>query len=274
MNGPRSVQAVFLPIYALQLSVVGSGTINVNPAGNHYPSNTLVVLTANPSPRGWTFDHWSGDVTGNMNPVSLTMNGARNAQAVFVETARPVPGSVISWGEQVIPLLHHCNLRKNRSGRFSQPGANDRRHRGRVGKQWLRSGDRTDRIEWRGSDCRGSFHSLALTSDGTVVAWGEPNTVPAGLNDVVAIAAGGGHSLALKNDGTVVAWGSNSGSQSTVPAGLNGVAAIAAGEYHSLALKNDGTVVAWGDNSHGQCAYRQNRATWRRSQRASSTVWR
>jgi hypothetical protein len=40
--------------------------------------------------------------------------------------------------------------------------------------------------------------------------------------------------------------------QTTVPAGLSDVVAIAAGEFHSLALEGDGTVVAWGRNSHGQ----------------------
>jgi alpha-tubulin suppressor-like RCC1 family protein len=92
--------------------------------------------------------------------------------------------------------------------------------------------------------------SLALKSDGTVVAWGDnwegQSTVPSGLSGVVAIAAGGAHSLALKSDGTVVAWGDSGSGQSTVPSGLNGVVAIAAGDNHSLALKSDGTVVAWG----------------------------
>src|SRR5947207_1923734 len=86
---------------------------------------------------------------------------------------------------------------------------------------------------------------------GTVIGWGQ-STVPAGLNNVVAIAAGGDHSLALKRNGTVVAWGWNGGGQSTVPAGLNNVVAIAAGRNHSLALKGDGTVVAWGWNVEGQ----------------------
>jgi uncharacterized repeat protein (TIGR01451 family) len=76
--------------------------------------------------------------------------------------------------------------------------------------------------------------------------------VPAGLNDVVAIAAGLGHSLALKRDGTVVVWGDSRLGQLRVPAGLNDVVAIAAGGFHSLALKRDGTVVAWGGNAVGQ----------------------
>jgi hypothetical protein len=82
--------------------------------------------------------------------------------------------------------------------------------------------------------------------------------VPAGLTNVVAIAASRGlpseasHSLALRADGTVVAWGDNSTGQTTVPAGLTNVVAIAAGEAHNLALRADGTVVAWGSISHGQ----------------------
>jgi len=110
----------------------------------------------------------------------------------------------------------------------------------------------------------GPAHSLAIKSNGTVVAWGANDTgqtnVPPGLNNVVAIAAGGGaqrlcpipnyqvgFSLALKNDGTVIGWGATS-----VPVGLNNIVAIAAGYKHALALKNDGTVVAWGTNSVGQ----------------------
>ena len=102
----------------------------------------------------------------------------------------------------------------------------------------------------------GGNHSLALKSDGTVVAWGDngygQSTVPAGLSGVISVSGGFIHSLARKSDGTVVAWGDNSYGQSTVPAGLSSVVAISAGYGHSLVLKSDGTVVAWGDNSSGE----------------------
>ena len=93
--------------------------------------------------------------------------------------------------------------------------------------------------------------------DGTVVAWGAngffgQSTIPAGLSAVTAIAAGSSHSVALKSDGTVVAWGNNLFGQTTIPTGLTGVTAIAAGEYHTVALKSDGTVVAWGWNADGE----------------------
>ena len=65
----------------------------------------------------------------------------------------------------------------------------------------------------------------------------QPAAVPAGLNGVVAIAAGFWHTLALKSDETVVAWGDNSYGQTIIPlARSNGVVAIAAGGYCSMEL--------------------------------------
>ena len=102
----------------------------------------------------------------------------------------------------------------------------------------------------------GAYHSLALKSDGKVVAWGYDGSgqtdVPASLTNVIAISAGYDQSLALKRDGTLVAWGGNDLGENTLPAGLSGLIAISAGYYRSLALKSDGSVVAWGWNNEGQ----------------------
>jgi alpha-tubulin suppressor-like RCC1 family protein len=99
----------------------------------------------------------------------------------------------------------------------------------------------------------GETHSLALRSDRTVVAWGNNGlnqaTVPPAATNVVSIAAGDAHSVALRADGTVVAWGFNTNGQATVPAGLANIVGIAAGFSHTAALRADGTVTMWGSNS-------------------------
>jgi RHS repeat-associated protein len=129
----------------------------------------------------------------------------------------------------------------------------------------------------------GYNHSLALLSNGTVMAWGgnqdgqlgdggtEGSDTPvavSGLSGVVAIAAGGccngeAFSLALLSNGTVMAWGAGRSGQlgngstvnSDVPvavSGLTGATAIAASSRDAYALLSGGSVRAWGENSNGQ----------------------
>nr|WP_239133940.1 chromosome condensation regulator RCC1 [Rugosimonospora africana] len=128
----------------------------------------------------------------------------------------------------------------------------------------------------------GGEHSLALTSTGSVLAWGlngagqlgngtntssnvpVPVDLPAGAA-ATAVAAGGVHSLALTSTGIVLAWGFNRSGQlgngtntssnvpvaASLPAGATATA-VAAGNGHSLALTSTGIVLAWGDNEFGQ----------------------
>jgi len=99
----------------------------------------------------------------------------------------------------------------------------------------------------------GGYHSLALRSNGTVVAWGANQygqaAVPAGLTGVTAIAANAYDSIALRSNGAVAHWGSRA---AALPPGLSGVQAITAGTEHFLALKTNGAIVAWGSNNSGE----------------------
>lgn len=129
----------------------------------------------------------------------------------------------------------------------------------------------------------GAKHSLAITSDRHLWAWGGNESGQLGLaggdrdvpqevllplaadHGVAAVAAGGSHSIALASDGTVWAFGDNSRGQlgdggttnryEPKPVdGLSNVSAIAAGPAFSLALRDDGTVWAWGSNACGELA--------------------
>lgn len=83
---------------------------------------------------------------------------------------------------------------------------------------------------------------------------GAPRQIPAGLSNVVEIAAGRfnyGQNLALKADGSVVAWTAGATIQ-PVPDEVTNVISIASGDAHNLALRRDSTVLGWGSNRFGE----------------------
>ncbi len=101
--------------------------------------------------------------------------------------------------------------------------------------------------------------SALANEEGFVIGWGangdKQAVAPAGLDEVIAVAAGGAHSVALKNDGTVVAWGYNSNGQTNVPTWLSNVVSIAAFNTFTVALRKDGTIVSSSD-PYGQGGFR------------------
>lgn len=59
--------------YTLTLDVQGSGTVTPDNTNNPHPSGVIITITATPS-NGWYFANWSGDASGNVNPLQVTMN--------------------------------------------------------------------------------------------------------------------------------------------------------------------------------------------------------
>jgi alpha-tubulin suppressor-like RCC1 family protein len=134
----------------------------------------------------------------------------------------------------------------------------------------------------------GTSHTLALTTDGRLHAWGSNHDGQLGdgtkaghLSPVVVplpasaarttwkqVAAGTSHSLALTADGRLFAWGNNNNGQVgngssldcpvpaevALPASAKNTtwAQVAAGSAYSLGLTADGQLFAWGTNDHGQ----------------------
>ncbi len=101
-----------------------------------------------------------------------------------------------------------------------------------VGWGWNKVGEAT------GTPTTNSPNGLDFFAAGQVQIRGQT------LSNVVSIAAGHGYSLAVKSDGTMVAWGRmvNDLYPANVPAGLSNVVAIAAGYNFCLAITTNKTI--------------------------------
>jgi len=92
MSCIKSVTAVFsLITYPLKIQAIpdNGGEVTVDPQSDTiegYSMGTQVTLNANTA-KGYQFSHWSGDVSGQENPVTLDMDSAREVNAYFVETS-------------------------------------------------------------------------------------------------------------------------------------------------------------------------------------------
>jgi alpha-tubulin suppressor-like RCC1 family protein len=200
-----------------------------------------------------------GTLTGSEVPVATA--GLSGARAIAAggrhDLALLSDGTVLAWGDDTFGQLGNGVASANGDSEAAAPVS------GLSGVTAVAAGEE---------------HSLALLSDGRVLAWGDnaegqlgdgsttSSAVPVpvkGLTGVKAIAAGSLFSLALLADGTVLAWGSNADGQlgddsltdSDVPVpvqGLKGVTAISAGGRFALALLSDHTVMSWGDNEEDQ----------------------
>jgi hypothetical protein len=67
----------------LDTTVLGSGSVTATPSVAWYPDGSEVTLAATPTV-GFSFSNWSGDLSGNNNPASLTMDADQAVAARFL----------------------------------------------------------------------------------------------------------------------------------------------------------------------------------------------
>ena len=72
--------------YSLSVVIDGSGTVTRDPDRSDYRYGERVTLTAN-AELGWSFDGWSGDLSGGTNPVTIRMDGYKTVTAIFSQSA-------------------------------------------------------------------------------------------------------------------------------------------------------------------------------------------
>lgn len=242
--------------------------------------NDLVLMWKNVRAAGWGVNSngelGDGTFTSREEPVPAAASGVLAGKTVIAmapgyyhSLALCSDGTVAAWG-----IGYYGNLGNGSTALSNVPVAVDT-----TSAMSALSGKTVIGVT------AGSFHCLALCSDGTLAAWGAnfagqlgdgtqtDRGVPVRINSgalagrkVVGMAAGGFHSLALCSDGTVAAWGFNltgqlgnnsAVNQHNLPVEVNaalGVSALhgktvtqlTAGGASSLALCSDGSVAFWG----------------------------
>lgn len=84
VNTDKSITAVFeKATYKLTVNTEGEGSVTEEKVqAKSYEDGTVVRLTADPD-QGWTFEKWTGDLTGSENPAKITVEQPKEVTAVF-----------------------------------------------------------------------------------------------------------------------------------------------------------------------------------------------
>ena len=251
--------------------------------GGRYEGSHSIALASDGTVYTWGFNQYGqlGDntTTNSRSPIAVQVAGTPLAGKTIVQIAAGAnhnmvltsDGAVYTWGWN-----YHGQLGNNTKTNSNTIVAVQTISTPIAGKKIVKI-------------AAGQGHSLALTDDGMVYAWGRNDTGQLGNNattdamlpvavtvtgtpmsnkTIVEIASGARHSLAIDSSGKVYAWGHNGsgqlGNNSTVNA-LTPVAVQAPADKNiiqvsgsgwlgasSSALASDGTVYSWGRGFDGQ----------------------
>jgi alpha-tubulin suppressor-like RCC1 family protein len=223
-------------IWGLDAWSLGDGVFLLNDTNLDYDALAAVVAAAQPAASPMTsMSMMASSLSSSYaygNPVYLT-----NMTASFAYDGSMTANFSIAGGTNFVPydILTTTNL--------TTPVAN---------WNWIGIGYTSNNYTFYEQPASLGFYILAKPSKTMTVGIGNDAVgqcdVPYGLTNALQVTGGGGQSLALKTDGTVVAWGANYYGEGAVPTNLVGVAMVSAGWYHDVALLTNGTVTAWGLN--------------------------
>jgi hypothetical protein len=80
IDSDKEIRALFVKLYNLTTSAE-FGTIDTS--SGTFPADSELYLTATPD-SGYVFDHWSGDIAGNANPVRIVFKSDKYVVANFI----------------------------------------------------------------------------------------------------------------------------------------------------------------------------------------------
>jgi len=187
-------------------------------------SSTTYALTSDGSLHAWGYNHvgqlGDGTTTNRYSPVDITSSGSLSGKTVveifsgdYHGFALASDNSIHAWGNNIY-------------GQLGDGTTTQRNSPVDITGNGSLSGKTVTHITG------GTYHAIALASDGSVHGWG--------FNGYGQLGDG---TTTTRTTPVLISGGSVSGKTITQ---------ISAGVRHTLALASDRTVHAWGDNEYGQ----------------------
>jgi hypothetical protein len=105
--------ADFTTQHTLTTSVSPSGAGTVSPSGTNWYNSGQTFSVSATANAGYSFSNWSGDLSGSVNPASITMNSPKNVVANF---------NAIPPGHLSVTPSNGLNSSGKKGGPFDPPG--------------------------------------------------------------------------------------------------------------------------------------------------------
>jgi surface protein len=107
VDNQKSITARFTKkTYTVEVLTDGSGTVTKTPELEVYEHGSVITLTPVPA-EFWSFSEWTGSVTGNVNPLEITVTSALSITGKFERRNYPLTITIQGNGEVNERVIHH-----------------------------------------------------------------------------------------------------------------------------------------------------------------------